>query len=747
MGGQAENDAWTPENPAADLSTANELSGTVSGPVVQARSIQGDVRIQVDARPRTPVPAQLGPVPAVFINRRHELAMLDRLLDAARAAAAPAPALIVISGLGGVGKSSLALRWLHGIRERFADGQLYADLRGSAEGPPVGVGEVLQRFLRALGVAPERVPAELDEQVTLFRSATAGRRLAVMLDNALSAAQVRSVLPASADSLVCVTTRHRLSGLVVDGARFIELSPLTADAAIDLLARTLGGERVAAEPEAARELADLCAMLPIALCAAAARIAARPRRPIRRLVEELQDTRRRLDALSTHEDLSIQAVFDVSYGALPADQARLYRLLGLFPGRVFTPGAAGALAGLGPDRAGDLLGALAEANLIEEEGEDRYRFHDLLRLHAQDKALDVESAKERRAAIVRLAEWYLASAVAADVVVLPGRPHLGPRYTPAAREAGLAAFDGPAVALDWLEDELPNLRAVLTLTHREGLHDLTWQLCEALWGLFVFRKHYQDWLATHEIAVESARAAGNLAAAAKMLTALANAHLNLHRHRRAARLAAEAGELARAADYAIGEAAALEQFGVASLGLGEPAEAIEPFERARDIHRRLGRERDVALMTFRLGEAYRDLGRDEEAVSYLTRAEQLFHGLGDAYHEARCLVGLGRIHQRTGRLAEAIDCLEWARDTAGRIAARHLDATARLHLADALEAAGRRREAREQFAAALEVFTELAAPEADIARRRLGMPPTPPNANGMATSCSCGALDGENPRS
>ena len=353
MGARGDCDAKVPK-----ALSANELSGTVTGPVVQARTIQGDVRIQVDAGPQAPPPAQLAPAPALFIDRHRELSELDELLGAERTTA-HAPALIVISGLGGVGKSALALHWLHRIRDRFPDGQLYADLRGSDQGQPVSVSEVLERFLRALGIAPERVPAELDEQVALFRSATAGRRLAVLLDNALSAAQVRSLLPASPYGLVCVTTRHRLSGLIVDGARFVELAPLAEDAATELLTRVVGEERVSAEPEAARELAGLCGMLPIALCASAARLASHRRRSIARLVRELRDARRRLSMLSLDEEISVQAALDVSYNGLPEDQARLYRLVGLHPGDDFTAEVAGAAAGVDPGEAADLLDALA----------------------------------------------------------------------------------------------------------------------------------------------------------------------------------------------------------------------------------------------------------------------------------------------------------------------------------------------------------------------------------------------------
>ncbi|WP_271222418.1 ATP-binding protein [Streptosporangium carneum] len=699
---------------------------------MQAQSIHGDVRIDVGTRPRAPAPAQLAPAPALFIDREDELAQLRRLLDEGEETP-HSPTLVVITGLGGVGKSSLALQWLHQVRDMFGDGQLYADLRGFASDPPVPAGEILERFLRALGTAPEHVPAEFDEQVTMFRSVTAGRRLIVMLDNALSAAQVRAILPASGRSLVLVTTRRRLSGLVVEGARFIDLDPLSPAAAEALLARVLGLDRTSAEPEAARDLVSLCGRLPIAVCASAAHLALRPKWSIRRLVRELADARRRLSVLSADEDISIQAVFDVSYGMLSEDEARLYRALGLHPGTDFGSHVAAAAGGIRVGEAFRLLDRLAGANLVEEEEgaqeeEDRFRFHDLLRLHAYAKAVETDPPEERQAIFVRIAEWYLSAAVAADLVVIPGRWHLGSRYE--AAHAADPAFEGPAKALDWLEAELPNLRAVLLQAHEQGLHDITWQMCEALWGLFVNRKHYGDWVRTHEVALESARASDNRLAEPRMLLALASAHLNLHRFDTAVALCAQVVDLERAAGHAIGEASALSSLGVAHLGLGQPERAIVCFEQARLIHRDLGRERGVALMARRIGEAYRDAGRYDEAVLSLTEAEELFGLLGDRYNRTRVLTGLGQTHLLAGRSEAARGLLTDALALTEQIGALYEQANVRSHLAEALVAAGEARQAREHLGRALEILTRLDAPRAEPVRRRLESlaqdPPRPP---------------------
>ncbi|MDH2424915.1 tetratricopeptide repeat protein [Sphaerisporangium sp. TRM90804] len=703
----------------------NEISGTVYGPAVQARSIHGDVQINVGTHVPAPVPAQLGPVPAVFINREEELARLDRYFRA-KGDPPDSPFLVVITGVGGVGKSSLALKWLHRLRPHFADGQLYADLRASAAGVPPAAGEVVGRFLRALGVPPERVPVALDEQVTMFRSVTAGRRLLLMLDNAASAAQVRAVLPPSADSLVLATSRRRLAGLVVEGARYVALEPLTPAAAVGVLDRVLGPERTRAEPEAALELVRLCGRLPIAVCASAARLALRPRWSLDRLVRELADASRRLATLSADDDVSPQAAFDVSYMVLAEDEARLYRRLGLHPGATFGPGAAAAAGGVGEGEASRILEELVAANLLEAGDDDLFRFHDLLHLHARGKALALDPPEERGETCARIAGWYLRAAVAADLVVVPGRWHLGPAYE--AADGAAPAFGGPAEALDRLEDLLPVLRAIVAQTHEYGLHELTWQTCEALWGLFLNRKHYGAWVETHRTGLASARACGDLRAESRMLLALATAHLNLRDFEVAADLCQRAADIERSGGHALDEAAALSTMGVAYLGMRRPERAAERFRRAREIHERLGRRRGVALMTRRLGEAHRDMGLHDAAVAYLSEARELFAALPDGYNEARTLTGLGQTHLLAGRPEEARTALLTALILVDALGAEYERANVRVSLAEALAATGDHAGARGHLVTAVEIFDRLAAPEAESARHRLAALPgdTPP---------------------
>lgn len=715
------------EEEKSALGGTNEISGNVSGPVLQARSITGDVYIDLGSSAPAPVPAQLGPPPAVFVGREDELTHLDAILDSADAVTG-VPVLAVLSGLGGVGKSALALKWLHHVRPRYPDGQLYADLRESSSGHPAAPTEILARFLRSLGIAAEQVPVALDEQVALFRSVTAGRRFAILLDNAATAAQVRAVLPASGSSLVVVTTRDRLSGLVVDGARFIEVQPFTRSAALGLLSAVLGPDRVRAEAQEAARLTELCGHLPIAVAASAARLALRPRWTIGRLVGDLADTRRRLSALSADDDISPRAVFDVSYRVLAEEEATLYRRLGLHPGPAFGPHVAAAAGGIGHHEAYRILDALSGASLMEAENDDRYRFHDLLHLHAQAKALEADPPEVRTATFGRIADWYLRSAVAADLVVIPGRPHAGPLY--ATIPPATSTFAGPAEALDWLEAELPNYRAVLEVSHSAGMDEVTWQLCESLWGLFVNRKNYQAWLETHELGLASARACGDPRARSCMLLALATAKLNVQAFEDAVTLSEEAVETERSAGHRLGEASALNRLGVAYLGMKRPEPAVECFTAARDIHESLPRPRGVALMTRMLGEAYRDMGRYETAVDHLRRAYLMFRDLtNEEYGEARALSALGRTHLLAGRPGDATEPLAEALRIAERIGSHHEQAEVLMSLAEVSEAIGDRVRARSHLAAACEIFTRLGAPQTATARERLarlGPEQTPP---------------------
>jgi len=360
------------------------------------------------ASPARPIPAQLPPRVAGFAGREQELARLDAILSQAahggQTRGAPT-AIAAIIGTAGVGKTTLAVHWAHRVRERFPDGQLYVNLRGFDWcRPAVDQGHALRKILDALALSPERIPDDLQAQVGLYRSLLAGKRMLVVLDNARDAEQVRPLLPGSPGCLALVTSRNQLTGLVaIEGALPLGLDLLTVSEARDLLARRLGPDRVASEPEAASEIIERSARLPLALTITAARAATKPGFPLAVTAAELRQAATILDPFHGGDlATDVRAVFSWSYRTLSTDAARLFRLLGLHPGPDITLAAAAGLAGIPAEQARLLLAELAYAHLLTEHSPGRYAFHDLLRAYATEQAHTYDSDHDRHAAVVRI---------------------------------------------------------------------------------------------------------------------------------------------------------------------------------------------------------------------------------------------------------------------------------------------------------------------------------------------------------
>jgi len=606
-------------------------------------------------------PAELPPA-AGFAGRERELAVLD---------AGAGSGIWVISGTAGVGKTALAVQWSHNARDRFPDGQLYADLRGfDPEHEPLSPSAVLAQLLRGLGADPRAVPSDLDGQSKLYRTLTADRHVLVLLDNARDAAQVMPLLPAA--GTVLVTSRSRLGDLVVRaGARPIPLDVLPAADSLRLLAAALGPAPVAAEPEAAAELARLCGHLPLALRIAAANLRTGPAPEIGQLVKELAqgDALAEL-AVDGAETGGVTVALSSSYRALAAEQRLLFRRLGLIPGPTFTPESAGAVAGLPAPVAGRRLRGLASAHLIERHTGNHYRCHDLLRQYAADRASAEDPPYELAAAQERLLTYYLTTADAAGRRLIPQFLRL-PRLRP-----DLSTHPDTATALAWLDVEWPNLTAAIELTARRGPSHYAWHLADALRAYFHHRGHRAEWLASATAALDAATAAGEAPAAAAMNLSIALACVNSGRYDEAAACLADALRSNEGGGWPEGEAAVLNNLSAVHQRLGAPLDAIDCGLRALRLFEAQQNPEGCAMALANVGFAYWQLGELEPAREHFGRALELAQRVGVAFSEAVLLVDLGNVHRDLGDAAGAEDFYRQALEANQRLDYRYGEATA-----------------------------------------------------------------------
>jgi tetratricopeptide (TPR) repeat protein len=665
---------------------------------------------------RPTVPRELPVAPAPLVGRAAELAQMD---DAV-ARQTDRRALIMLTGVGGVGKTALAVSWAHQVRRDYPNGQLYVNLGAFDPGGPVTSGDALGRFLRALGVPPDGVPNETGERSALFRSLSSDRALVIVLDNAMSAAQVRPLLPASAGCVVVVTSRWQLAGLTVDGAQLLTVPPLAVEAATDLLRRLAGADRVAGEMSSAMSVARLCGGLPLALSVAGARLASRPHWPVGRMLSELEPGHRRLKNLSVQEDLAVRPVFDVSYHELPAAAARCYRLLGLHPGPEFGPGVAAAALTLAEDDTLDLLETLVDASLLTETREGRYRYHDLVRLHAAEKAVSDEDGESRDNATRRMLEWYLAGARAADRIITPyRRPRRPYHYLKAAPVVDVP--EGREGALGWLERERVSLVAAVRHAAEQELYDLAWHLDDAMWPLFNYRRHHQDRLVVDGIGVDSARRLGNRDYESKVLKRLALAFLNTGRLEEAAAEFSHGLVLCEQIDDRHGAAGNLEGLGFVALAQHDHAAATDCFTRALEMFEALGKPRHIAKTLLNLGTAQLAAGDPPAAVVLLERALAGFEQFRetDPFNRARALCQLGCALGQTGDVDRARSVLGDALSEMTRLRSPHGQANVRRAQGELAITTGEPALAQALLNQALALYTGLGDTEAAETARLL----------------------------
>lgn len=609
------------------------------------------------AAPAGPPVSQLPTDVMHFVGRHHNMTEIEEVLGSA---AGGVPPLVAISGPPGVGKTALAVHLGKRLQHAYPDGQLFVNLRGYSPERPLSAEEVLHQFLRAHGVRPEQIPTGRDELSALFRSALAGRRVLVVLDNAGSAEQVRPLLPGSAGCAAIVTSRDRLLGLTaLDGAREVTVGMLSSSEARRLLTAFIGADRVGAEPVAADELARLCGHLPLAVRIAAAQLTARPGRTIAAFVEHLE-TRTMLGELAIDGDdgVAVRSAIELSYQHLDAGTAAGFRLLGSAPGPDFDPYATAALTGLPLEDAHHLIERLVGRSLVEVHGRDRYHFHDLIRDFAQSKAIEKDDAATRAGALNRLFDYYQAVAVMADAVLYPDVARWA--EPPPVDGTALPPVTAPPAALAWLDAELPNLAAAVGDRPSPTGHLPVWLLADAMYGYLSRQRHTTLGLRIYGSALAAATAAGHSRARAEMHCGLANFSFQDARSEPARSHFGTALELFGRLGDAGGEARCHHGLGVTAAALGDYADAAGQFRRARELLLITGAAHQVPGVECNLGNMYGNAGDLPAALSWLTSARDGAERLGLRYVVARACTGAAFIHSLHGDLDLAGADLEQA---------------------------------------------------------------------------------------
>jgi len=593
----------------------------------EARAVSGSPRAQA-------IPAQLPSAPPSFTGRAGSLAALD-------AWAGPG-GIVVVAGVGGVGKTALVVHWSHRRAARFPEGQLFIDLGGYSPAAPMAPIEALSWMLYLLGVPGEQIPADTQQAAALYRSHVAGRRMLIVLDNVADAEQVRPLLPGSPTCHVIITSRARLAALnVTHDCRQLTLAPLSPGEGLYLLETLIGTHRTAAEPAAAAELLRLCGNLPLAIRIASARLAHRPQRRLADQVSTLDSDVLSGLAVPGDSGTAVRAVFDRSYDRLTPTEQRLFRCIGLCPGSTVGVPALATMAGIDLTDAERIVDRLIEYCLIEQPLHGRCGMHDLIRAYAKARALSDEDTEQRDAALKRLAGWYLSTV--RQAVEICGSDHRG----------SSEIFAGPVEANAWLDAEMPNLVAMARHAADAGPRPAAWQLAQTLREYLWRRRERAAWEAIARAGLRAAEADNDLNALAACHRVAANMELSRSRH-------AEAIGHYRAA-LRFGQASGSEHERYTRCGLAQTYRELGRLDQAESLLleslvlvRDNGNAAVVADVLSRLGLLYTESGSARAAVTCLTEALDRYHAAGAQLRQSEVHNNLAQALCLTGELDSAM---------------------------------------------------------------------------------------------
>jgi DNA-binding SARP family transcriptional activator len=669
--------------------------------------------IRPDAEPR-----QLPTAAQSFVGRVAEQAVLTKLAD--HSADGTGTGLILVTGTAGVGKTALAVHWAHEVADRFPDGQLYVNLCGFG---PTRVAltprHAISRFLGALGVPADRMPLTLEGCEDLYRSLLADTRMLVVLDNARDVTQVRPLLPGGRHCMVIVTSRSQLTGLVVvEGALPLSLDVLSTAQARELLIRRLAANRAAAEPTVITEVIEQCAQLPLALAAAAARIALSPGLSLASLAAELRDTGSLLNALDTgDEESSIRTVFSRSYEILSRRASRMFRLLGLHGGPDIAAPAAASLGGLSLTETHQLLAELVHANLVSSHSPGRFTFHNLLRVYAAERAEVEEDKMSRGVDIGRVLQHYAHTAYAADrLLSVTKEPLILAKPQRGVTPEGMADY---GQALAWLQDEYQVLVVAAEFAAKTGFDAYAWQIAWCLTSMFDLEGRWQEGAAVQRTVLTSAERAGDkvglarahsgLGASLIQLGATGDADVHLQH---ALRLCAELGDK-------LGQAQAGLGLSQVTRRQGQNHRALRYAEQALVLYQTAGSLAGVGRARSAIGWCRARLGNHEQALADWAQAMARCREAHDRLGEATAWDGLGYGHRQLGEHTKAIACYERAIDLAGQLGARYQRAEALTHLGDIQRDTGDAVAARYAWQQAVYILDDLCCPDAGQISARL----------------------------
>jgi tetratricopeptide (TPR) repeat protein len=624
-----------------------------------------------------------------FTNRAAEIEKISALLTRNLTDSCP---LVVIHGMGGVGKSELANQVAHHLGGVFHQARIRVDLGGGGF-PETSTDGALTQILHGFGVFGERVPLDFHERLSLVRDLLASGPCLLLLDDARRVAQVEILLPIMPGSAAVVTSRSPLKAL--DGAHRVHLEPMLEHDGLLLFDRVRGEQPVPLDRAVGSRIVSLLGGLPLAVRIAAATAVSPPlqRRPLSHLADLLEDDDRRLSLLYD-EERAVRGTFDVSYRGLRPDASRFFRCLGLLTASDFEPDLAAYATGVTLDQAGQLLDELAEHQLVEvmHSGVTRYRLHELVRLYARERANQEDPRQQRDTVLRRNVEWY-----ADRVTELMAHP--GAQEHP------------PDNALDWFREEHLNLRSVMRAAHGAGAWELLSRLAGLSYGLFCYRGQWEELAAVQEWAVEAAHARADAPGEIGALIHLAEARRALGKAQETPPLYERALDLARELADAGAEAWVLTHYGDMQCDLERPEKALESYyARALALYREHRDEGAEIWLSAHVSDAWLQLGRPEEAADVGRRALAMSRKRGNAaeatwcqWHLAIALTERGQFEEAQEALAEAIAYHRGARDQAGL-------ATMLLALGRTYLAAGRRDRAREALTQALESARAVGVP-------------------------------------